>query len=484
MGAYWGVSSWGSNAFVGAFDADGTRLGVFSSSRPEGDLPPAFDTNKQRPGTVQVIEFRAYGDEYVTRPLAQYALNREDGTWYQRTDTNGDGFIDANDKLGEAIKGVPGTLTTRWVEVQPDGTIISVGGGQGSLGIRWKFQGLNADGTPKYAFEQIPLNVSKEARNPYNFEKPLRFSQSKTQPVPGGGMAVCAVLRDSLQGMGFSNSGATDLMRISDDGKLIWLRPMNEVTPVQGVKPLGRYMVSSYGHEAWWLIVDNDGLGLGEFGTPAALNWNLYWIDHPRHTRAFVGADGKTHIPAGDYVNNMVHWLTVTGDDTIRRSRFSLTISEDKAEQIAARKVTAFEPRPTPPPAQVVVKRLDAPMKMDGDLDKWRKAVPAPQVLITPATAMGGIDSPADLSAVVRMAYHGNTLDFQYLVFDDAIAQHQSAVKFYMQDSVQMTINGLLTGYAFNVATLEDGTEFLFRNRFYVKDHDKALDPNHAARKF
>ena len=467
MDAYWAVPQ-STDCFFGAYEVDGKRFGVFRHK--------AASTGR---GTELMI---CRYEGYTAVPVLLYSQTAgETPTWVVRhADDNGHIDLETD---GTPVE-FPGLPVSRWISVCANGDIISTGSLQ--LGMRWKFMGLDERGIPKYDVspEHAVKRADAQVTNPYNFEKKTGLRQSETLLMPGDqGTAVCLVLNDTLQGMGFSNSGATDIARFAPDGSLIWLRPMNEVAPIQGLKPLGTHMMTSYGHEAWWMLITNDGLGMGSFGTPAAFNWEGYWVDHPDQTNAFIGKDGRTHIVAGDYMNNMLHWLTVTGEEKTKHAVFPLTIDDAKATQLAARPAQAYQATPKPPPSQLVVKKLDKPLPIDGDLAKWRQAVPAPQVLVTPASS-SGITSSADLSAVIRVAYHGDTLYFQFLVFDDAIAQHQEADKFYMQDSIQMTFNGFLGGFAFNGATLADGTQYLFRNRFFDKNMNLVLDPELAPRKF
>ena len=472
MDAYWGIPK-SAVEMVGAFESDGKRFGVFRY-QPIG-VP--------RPSGIVICRVEGY--TYVPVSLYLPVVGEEKTVWRVHHDLR-------VDETGETIASDEGTEVafervplSRWISVTAAGDIISTGSVQ--LGMRWKFTGLDAKGVPQYEVgPDLNLKWSgPELTSPYFFDKKNPIRQSETLEMPGDqGTAACLVFTDTLQTMGFSNSGATDLARFAPDGTLLWLRPMNELAPVLGLKPLGTHLMTSYGHEAWWMLLTNDGLNIGSFGTPAEWNWEGYWLDHPDHTNAFIGKDGRTHIIAGDYMITMTHWLVVTGEETIKHSKFPLTIGADKAKQLASRAVQAYQPTPKSPPPQITIKKLDKPLTMDGDLTKWRRAVPTPQVLVTHDTGMG-ITSPMDQSAVIRVGWHGTSLYFQLLVFDDVIAEHQTPDKFYKQDGFQMTFNGFQEGgFAFSGATLGDGTEFLFRNRFFLANFNLALDPKHAPRKY
>ncbi|MCL2701923.1 MAG: right-handed parallel beta-helix repeat-containing protein, partial [Phycisphaerae bacterium] len=302
MDGYWGVPK-SATECVGAFEAVSNvrdtyvplRFGVFRH-QPAG---------APRPSGLLICR----ADGYVYVPVSLYEPAGEGKTgWVVRHEfsvNEAGGLVATDEGTPVAFSGEP---VSRWISVTPAGDIISTGSLE--LGMRWKFTGLDAKDIPTYEVgpDLALKRADAQLTSPYFFDKKAPFGQSETIEMPGDqGTAVCMVLRDTLQSMGFSNSGATDLARFAPDGTLLWLRPMNEVAPVQGIKPLGTHMVTSYGHEAWWMLLTNDGLSMGQFGTPAAWNWEGYWIDHPDHTGAFLGKDGRTHIIAGDYVNTMTH---------------------------------------------------------------------------------------------------------------------------------------------------------------------------------
>ena len=106
----------------------------------------------------------------------------------------------------------------------------------------------------------------------------------------------------------------------------------------------------------------------------------------------------------------------------------------------------------------------------------------SPQILLTPQTAVGKIDGPADCSGVVRLAYHDHDLYGQAIVFDNVVSFHQPASRFYQGDSLQFCLNGFLTGFAFNLAQTVDKGPIFFRNRFFFQKMDLDLDPARAPR--
>ena len=101
---------------------------------------------------------------------------------------------------------------------------------------------------------------------------------------------------------------------------------------MQGIKPLGKAAyLSSWGHQAEWFGLDEDGLSLGHLGLPAAANWTGMWVDHPDQYTTFRGADGGWHVLCGDYMVNGVHWLTLDHTDDLKKTIFPFTIDEARA---------------------------------------------------------------------------------------------------------------------------------------------------------
>jgi hypothetical protein len=160
------------------------------------------------------------------------------------------------------------------------------------------------------------------------------------------------------------------------------------------------------------------------------------------------------------------HLFKLTGRDTIRTWKIPVTITPERATRMAA-----LPARPTPvsfapPQFEFTIPKVDKDLPMDGDLKKWRAAGIDPVILITPETASGGISGPEDHSAVVRLAHRDGNLYVQVLKFDDVVTMHQPLTKHYQQDSVELCLNGFLSGFKFNVMRSIEHGETVFRDRF------------------
>jgi hypothetical protein len=297
-----------------------------------------------------------------------------------------------------------------------------------------------------------------------------------------GSVSAGINLRQTPNGMGLSNSGATDLARWNPDGSLRWLRTLNDYDPIQGVEPMPGVLVSSWGHQAEFMAMDDDGLELGRFGFPSAVQWSGYWVDHPQQWAAVRTDDGQVQIVIGDYTTNCHHWMTLRGTGAARKSRLPLWIDGAKAASLASRPAALHRPLGRARSPEIVIKRLPGPLAVDGDLSKWRRLGFPPQVLLTPQNSFGKIDGPADCSGVVRLGYHGRDLYAAVIVFDNVVSFHQPAARFYKADSLQFCINGFLSGFGFSVAQTTDKGAIFFRNRFFFQKMDLDLDPAKAPR--
>ena len=130
----------------------------------------------------------------------------------------------------------------------------------------------------------------------------------------------------------------------------------------------------------------------------------------------------------------------------------------------------------------MIVRRLAAPLTIDGDMAKWRKAGITPQILITPVTASGSIDGPRDASAVVRLAYEGKNLYVQVIRFDDVVTFHQPVSKSHLQDSVEIMLNGFFEGFQWSVSEFTDAGPAMIRRRFFANHLQELTDARHAPR--
>ncbi|MGA2618114.1 MAG: right-handed parallel beta-helix repeat-containing protein [Thermoguttaceae bacterium] len=469
---YWGLPPMTQPSVQGFFSAGGHNFGVFKCQNP------AHSGEEW----VLIANF----DQPVARAVALYKRNPKGG-YLLCKDTNHDGWIDDRDAPGQPLLGTDGkpvleSLSGRFMFVNPDGTIVHSGH---QIVFRWKLKGLDAEGVPVYEFGQDRILAAKDPMVPSPYfagkTEDLR-SASAAKLAPDGSVSAGINLRQTPNGMGLSNSGATDLARWNPDGSLRWLRTMNDYDPIQGVEPLPGVLVSSWGHQAEYMALDDDGLELGRFGFPAAVHWSGYWVDHPQQWAAVPTDDGQVQIVIGDYMTNCHHWLTLRGTGDVHKSRLPLAIDAAKARQLASRPAALHQPLGRARSPEIVIKRLPGALAVDGDMSKWRRLGFPPQVLMTPQNSFGKIDGPADCSGVIRLGYHGRDLYAAVIVFDNVVSFHQPAARFYKGDSLQFCINGFLSGFGFSVAQTTDKGAMFLRNRFFFQKMDLDLDPAKAPR--
>ncbi|HEX2952335.1 MAG TPA: hypothetical protein VHV83_22610, partial [Armatimonadota bacterium] len=275
------------------------------------------------------------------------------------------------------------------------------------------------------------------------------------------------------------------MVRVAPDGAIKWYLPLNDYCPVQGVKATDKFILSSWGHQAHWLGLDEDGLELGELGYPSEINWGGYWVDHPQQYRMFIDKDGRANVTVGDYVMNCQYWLTLENWKNYKKASFPVKIDATLAAALAAKPAqpTTVLARPAQP--QITIPRLQQPLPIDGDLTKWRKAGITPQIVVTPVTSGGGIDGPADASGVIRLAYEGDNLYVQVLRFDDVVTFHQTIEKgTHLQDTVEMMINGFFPrGFQFSVSRFATDGDQIVRRRFFFQGKNPYMVPaDHAPR--
>jgi parallel beta-helix repeat protein len=414
-----------------------------------------------------------YDEKYVGRIVAFYGPGKSN-LLSLFTDNNDDGMITAADGtetiiLNTAEKSVSTSSSAvgRWMYLSPNGDIRS------SFGTKWIFKGINDKGTPLYdiAAEPVIKYADKELTSPYKFSSKFNpASQSESVMTPDGGMMAVVWTKDSPNGSGLSNSGGIDIERFNKDGSLRWFLPMNDFGPTQGVKQIEPGLIfTSWGHQAEWIGLDEDGLSIGHLGFPIEAGWMGYWVDHPDQHILFKGIDGKTHVVVGDYMLNGSHWLTLSNTHNYIKNVYPLTITPERVLALAALPPrTTFMMAKSKKP-KITITKLKEPLPIDGDLEKWRTAKIEPQIVITPATAGPGIKSANDCSAVIRVAYLGKDMYVQVLRFDDVVTFHQTiATGTHVQDTVEMMINGFWEpGFQFSVGRFSTDGDQIVRRRFY-----------------
>lgn len=474
--AYWGrpeLNLPGGNATIGFFKSAGKVYGVMNYTMPEG--------NPKRSGYL----FLRY-DNYVGKIVAFYCDNG--AGLVVRRDVNGDGAITAVDGDGTPVLDIAGNrlhqgeVMARFARFEPNGNIRS------EESRYWIFKGVDANGFPIYEFPAPPACAfdAKALVSPYTFHTnnpPRPYSLSDI--AADGDLLAGMGNADSPHGTGLSNSGCVDVARFRKDGALRWYLPLNDYGPIQGVDQVTPGVIlSCWGHQAEWIGLDDDGLSLGHLGFPANGHWAGYWLDHPDHWCLFLGNDHRLHIMAGDYFNSGCHWLTLSNYDSYRKKAYPFTVSDARAAALAALPpVTTFLQATSEKP-HFVVKKLPAPLPIDGDLEKWHKLGLAPQIIITPATGSAGIKSARECSAVIRVAYQGKDLYVQVLRFCEVPTFHQTiATGTQNQDTVEMMINGFIdNGFQFSIGKFSTDGEQIVRRRFFAGNLQRNLAADFAPR--
>jgi len=472
--AYWGhpaLNLPGGNSTVGFFKYDGKVYGVMNYCTPDG--------NPKRTGFL-VLRY----DNYVGKIMAFYYSG--DGGIHVVRDANGDGQITQADGAGVVIQdaaGKPvyqGDALGRFAQMESNGNIRS------EVGKYWIFKGVDANGYPIYEFPAGPAcaHDAKASISPYTF-KSTAYPYSESVMAVNGELIASMNVNDSPHGTGLSNSGGMDLARFRKDGSLRWYLPLNDFGPIQGVKQVTPgFVITSWGHQAEWIGLDDDGLSLGHLGFPAEGKWDGYWLDHPDHWCLFKGNDTALHIMAGDYSNSGCHWLTLHNTDNYLKRAFPFTVSDARAQALAALPpVTTFLQATSEKP-QVTVKKLPHPLPIDGDLAKWRALGWSPQIIITPATGSASIKNARECSAVIRVAYQGKDLYVQVLRFCEVPTFHQTiATGTQNQDTVEMMINGFMDdGFQFSISKFSTDGDQIVRRRFFAGNLQLNLSPDFAPR--
>ncbi len=414
--------------------------------------------------------------------VALMEIVNKDNKWIVRKDTNGDGKIDDTDK-DEPFGQYP-NLFYSWFRPQPNGDILILQEGQ-NLFARLPCAGLGPDGIPSYkADARILVPAEKNMISPHTFteEKLSRFAYF--EPLPDGSAVGAMYLGTSTGGGGIFNGVGTDLVGVDANGKMRWANLLPQHQGIMGSSVVGPLVVTSVGTSAELLAFNTDGLGLGCFGLPKAAHYNGYWIDHPTALQVYRGKDGRTYGLLSDNYNGAQHWFRILGADKITATKQEFAVSDKLAAELAALPSSVpgkINVRPAPP--TLTVRKLDKPLPIDGDPAKWRKLGIVPQIIITPDTATGPITGPRYASAVVRMAYEGKNLYFQILRFKDApFMVEQPVPAHYMQDCVEMAINGFGPGFKFDIARTSDAGDIIIRQRFAAGNLEKLLDKQKAPR--
>jgi parallel beta-helix repeat protein len=450
--------------------ADGGHTFLVTVSGP-------FGRNPAKPPLPLLVVSRLEG----FRAVPMLIVTEENGTAVQREDTNADGRITADDRaqplLGADGAPLPTPLFHRFNYLLPDGSLLAMA----ATPMVWRRTGLSATGVPVYEGKDYASLLAADWTtevSPYDLQPDgTRFYGSVGFVAAGmlsdGGSVVQVPLRGS-GGTGLNNGAGTDLVGFGTDGRRRWVHQLAEHKGIAGLGTVDDITLTSVFYSCETIAVDADGLGLGGFCEPRHLNYAGYWIDHP-NLRLFKLPDGGVYATWGDNADGRHPWFRLDNQQSLTRTKHDFRLGEDRAGQLAALEAAPAAVNRVPQP-EVRIPRLAQPWAIDGDLEKWRQAGVQPIAVIGP---QGSFNGPRDCSTVVRMAYEGQNLYFQVLQFDDVPTFYAMVY----EDCVELAINGACgPGFQFICYKDADGTDHVWRNRFFQGGSQRFIDPQHAPR--
>ena len=467
--AYWDVSAipgldreW-SVVFRGDFTDHGKTFGVYCGHNT----------------SLSVVRF----DDYRAVPVLMIAPDpAHPKQLIARKDVNHDGRIDDSDP-GEVVMGPDGkpvtSLFDRFEDLQENGDIL-IYSGAGTV-VEWRYGGVDADGVPIYRGQDRTVLARLDNKNfidPYDGKPGGAQWMDVATRQPSGGYTVQTYVRGS-GGTGANNGAGTDLVGLDESGKLRWMNQLAYLHGIAGMGTANGVTITSKFDSGEFLAFDEDGLGLGGFTEVPQLHYIGIWIDHP-NLFMYRGLDGHGYVMYGDNVAGRYPWYRMVGDDQCLRQRYSCTVSEQLAATLAGLPAVIAPIDMTPPHPTVMVAHLNAPLTIDGSLEKWRAAGVHPQVLFPPRD--GDIKKA---SAMVRVAYEGQNLYIQVLDFDNIPTFHFGPQCPVWQDCLEMGINGAgigdaTGGFQYLAYRGPGGKTYVSRYRFFNHTAVMMLDPEHT----
>lgn len=360
----------------------------------------------------------------------------------------------------------------------------------------WQLTGFDANGVPQYNYEGPALTMTIDGPNGAPFQSPYTFAPA-TPNSPGfvmpmlkitsyysdGGIPRIASVAGGRKHSLIGVWGGSDLASFDKAGKLEWFQPLPEINGACGPFVVNDIIYTDGVMTSETQVFARDGLYLGRIGQPKGIPWGGKWLDNGYQLHPFAGPDGKQYMLYGDFNECCMFWFEVAGLDQVIYQKQSLVISPALATALAALPLPTVPKQSLPPTTKFTIKKLAAPLPIDGDMEKWRTILPVPQVIVTPDTGTPAISGPADHSSLVRFAYEGTNLYVQVITFDDVVTHFQDATLFYKQDGVEMAINSYLNGFKFGITHTRDKGDIFIRERFGTPTLTKYFDPDFAPRK-
>ncbi len=444
-------------------------------------------------------------DGYAGHVVSEYLFDATTAQWMIRRDADGNGAVDEKDSLvpwtdatGQPLKHLSAHSFTYTYPAR-DGSLRLVMQGEGQSpwdsdpSFRATILRVEPDekGAPRLVAhrEDVARMADVEITSPFDPAKTdslkqLQAGNGTLHNADGGWVYMPWMPTSPAMAGNIVNGSGSDLAGYDASGRLRWLRTLTEAGPIIGLCEMQGLNVVGSCWEAELYTMNSDGLSTGNVGMPLAAHFRFGLMDHPNVVQPFIGNDGQPYYLMGDFVVNCVNWFALRNVAGIRQTKTPLRIEPERAEALRGQATTNNSSKPLQKQPKVVVRKLGAPLPIDGDLAKWRTAGIAPQIVITPDGAGSGVKGPADTSAVVRMAYEGDNLYVQVLKFDDKAVMFQPAPLFYKQDGVEMSINGYaMGGFKYNLTRVREQGDYLFRDRWFSTKLCVPLDANAAPRK-
>ena len=414
---------WGDNA-----------KGTFLIVRLEGGMGTAIlGIRRDEITNAWQIATDSNGDGEITQEDASLPLLGPNGVALENIFFQKDGRLLANGRVMPRSSDQHGMIQYDWTKYDAASKVGKMGGGQGSF---------NADA------------------------------------LPNGGWMTDGTHGAPHRGFG---GGLTSIEVFNNSGEQQWSFPVNAyhctIGSFRSIRQYKDFVLTIATEELDTVFVDYDGLGLGVIGPKPDFRWGGYWHDQDWSVVGFTGQDNKPYLLLGDYVRHGYNWLEIIGNDSIIHASVPISINAAKETILAAATTPAAVHDPTPPTPKVLVKKLAQAMPVDGNSQKWRDLGINPQIIVCPP----GI-APEDCSALIRTAWHGDTLYFQVMKFDDVVTMHQPLNYHYKQDSTELALfGGFMGGFKFAITRTTDFGDILYREQFLMKN-ELHLDPIKAPR--
>ena len=262
-------------------------------------------------------------------------------------------------------------LSGRFMFVDRDGSIYHSGN---QLALVWKFKGVDGQGVPAYEFPRDMIFTAKDpiVPSPYFADKTedLRCA-STARLAPDGGICAGINLHYTPNGMGLSNSGATDLALERRPFAAPALRDQRLQPDPRDRAISGRHDFELgasgriYGARRRWF-----GAGPIRLSGCSELERVLGRSSHGMGRHAT--ADGNVQVIIGDYMQNCHHWMTVRNVPAVRKSRQEIVIAPAKARELAYRPPVLHQRIGQATAPEIVIKKLGGPLAIDGQMQKWR----------------------------------------------------------------------------------------------------------------